>query len=254
MYILRIIARLDIKGPNLIKGINFEGLKVVGDPNKFALDYYKDGADEIIFMDIVASLYNRNSLHDIIKSTCKNIFIPITVGGGIRTIDDALKIFDSGADKISVNTRAVQNPDLISVLSKRFGSQSIVLSVEAKKVAEKKWEPYIESGREKTNLDVIEWVKKGSDLGAGEILLTSVDMEGTCKGFDTELIYEVSKNVSIPIIASGGFGEKKDLEKAHKAGADSIAIGHMLHYNKLNLRQIRDYALNASIKVRKYAQ
>ena len=251
---MRLIARLDIKGPNLIKGINLEGLKVLGDPNKFALNYYNDGADELIFMDIVASLYNRNSLHDIIQSTCKNIFIPITVGGGIRSVDDALKIFDSGADKISLNTKAVQNPNLINILSKRFGSQSIVLSVEAKKISDKKWEPYIESGREKTNLDAIEWIKKGSDLGAGEILLTSVDMEGTCKGFDTELINKVSNKISIPIIASGGFGEVKDLEKAYSAGADSIAIGHMLNYNKLNLRDIRKHALKSSIKVRKFAQ
>ena len=251
---MRIIARLDVKGPNLIKSINLEGLKVMGDPNNFAKKYYQEGADELIFMDLVASLYNRNSLHEIIKLTSKDVFIPLTVGGGIRSLEDALKIFDSGADKISINTRAIQDPKLVGSLSKRFGSQAVVLSVEAKKMSDNKWEAYIESGREKTDLDVIDWVKKATDLGAGEILLTSVDREGTCKGFDTELINSVSKITSIPIIASGGFGKIEDLELATKAGADAVAIAHMLHYKKLNLREIRDHLLKKNIKVRKFNQ
>ena len=251
---MRIIGRLDIKGPNLIKAINLEGLRVVGNPNDFAVEYYKNGADELIFMDIVASLYNRNSLHDIIKLASKNIFIPFTVGGGIRSLDDALKIFDSGADKIAINTRAVQEPELINTLSKRFGSQAIVLSIEAKKISENKWEAYIESGREKTNLDVLNWAKKAADLGAGEILLTSVDKEGTCKGFDTDLIYSVSNSVNIPIIASGGFGDKKDLKAAEESGADAIAIAHMLHYKKLSIKDVRKYAIDNEVKVRKFNQ
>ena len=152
---MRIIARLDVKGPNLIKSINLEGLRVMGNPNDFAKKYYREGADELIFMDLVASLYNRNSLHEIIKLACEDIFIPFTVGGGIRSLDDALKIFDSGADKISLNTNAVQNPNILSILSKRFGSQAIVLSVEAKKKQKEKWDVYVESGREKTDLDVV---------------------------------------------------------------------------------------------------
>lgn len=251
---MRIIARLDIKGPNLIKAINLEGLKVVGNPNDFAIEYYKGGADELIFMDMVASLYNRNSLHEIIKLASEKIFIPFTVGGGIRSVDDALKIFDSGADKIAINTRAVQEPKLINTLSKRFGSQAVILSVEAKKISEKKWEAYVETGREKTNLDVIDWVKKAADFGAGEVLLTSVDQEGTRKGFDNELIKSVSHSVNIPVIASGGFGDTKNIKEAEKAGANGVAIAHMLHYKKMTIREIRQYAIDNEIKVRNFNQ
>lgn len=251
---MRIIARLDIKGPNLIKGINLEGLRVLGNPNEFAIEHYKNGADELIFMDLVASLYNRNSLHDIIKTASKNIFIPFTVGGGIRSVEDAVKIFESGADKIAINTKAIQNPSLIKELVKKFGSQAVVLSVEAKKVSNNKWEPYIETGREKTELDLVEWIKRATELGAGEILLTSVDKEGTCEGFDLDLIFEVSKNTSVPIIASGGFGNLDDLELADKAGADAIAVAHKIHYKKLSLRQIRSFALEKKISVRNFAQ
>ena len=251
---MRIIGRLDIKGPNLIKSINLEGLRIVGNPNDFAVQYYKNGADELIFMDIVASLYNRNSLHEIIKLATKKIFIPFTVGGGIRSVDDALKIFDSGADKIAINTRAVQEPKLINTLSKRFGSQAVVLSVEAKNISENKWEAYVESGRERTNLDVINWVKKAADLGAGEVLLTSVDNEGTCKGFDNKLSSSVSNSVNIPIIASGGFGDTNDIKEAEKAGANGIAIAHMLHYKKMTIREIRQYAIDSKIKVRNFNQ
>tara|TARA_B100000029_G_scaffold513034_1_gene611347 strand:- start:202 stop:957 length:756 start_codon:yes stop_codon:yes gene_type:complete len=251
---MRIIARLDIKGPNLIKGINLEGLRVLGDPNKFAIKYYSEGADELIFMDLVASLYNRNSLHEIIKLACRNIFIPFTVGGGIRSVDDASKIFDSGADKVAINTAAVKNPNIIQELSKRFGSQAIVLSVEAKKKENMKWEVYIESGRESTGIDVIDWVKKGAELGAGELLLTSVDMEGTTKGFDIELLKLVSNEIKIPVIASGGFGKLDDLNLALKAGSDAVSIAHMLHYKKLRLQEIRDYALKLKLDVRKFNQ
>jgi imidazole glycerol-phosphate synthase subunit HisF len=248
---MRIIPRLDIKGPNLIKSVNLEGLRVIGDPNKHAIKYYESGADELIFLDLVASLYNRNSLHNIIETACKNIFIPFTVGGGIRTVEDALKIFDSGADKISLNTKAVQNPKLISDLSKKFGSQAVVVSVEAKRFNDK-WKIYIEAGKEKTNIDVIEWVKRLTDLGAGEILLTSIDKEGTCSGFDLELINAISKVTSLPIIASGGFGKLEDLNLASEAGADAVAIAHMLHYKKLTIEKIREQALETKIEIRKF--
>ncbi len=250
---MRIIPRLDIKGSNLIKCVNLEGLRVVGDPNKYAIDYYKNGADELIFLDIVASLYSRNSLHNIIKTACKNIFIPFTVGGGIRSVDDALKIFDSGADKISLNTKAVQNPKLISDLSKRFGSQSVVASIEAKKF-DKKWKIYIEAGKEQTNQDAIDWAKKVSDLGAGEILLTSIDNEGTCLGYDLDLINSVSNATTIPVIASGGFGKLNDLNLASQAGADAISVAHMLHYKKISISEIREKAIESNIKVRKFNQ
>ena len=252
---MRIIARLDVKGPNLIKSINLEGLRVMGNPNDFAKKYYKEGADELIFMDLVASLYNRNSLHDIIKLACEDIFIPFTVGGGIRSLDDALKIFDSGADKISIHTNAVQNPNILSILSKRFGSQAIVLSVEAKKNQKEKWDDYVESGREKTDLDVVEWVKKAQDLGIGEILLTSVDKEGTTEGFDIDLITAVTDVVDVPVIASGGFGKLNDVEQAVKiGGADAIALAHVLHYEKISLRDIRNKAIDLNLGVRKFNQ
>lgn len=252
---MRIIARLDIKNSNLIKSINFEGLRVVGDPNFYAKKYYNEGADELIFMDLVASLYNRNSLHEIIKKASKNIFIPLTVGGGVRSIDDALKIFDSGADKIAINTAAVKNPNLISKLANRFGSQAIVISIEAKKKDQKTWEVYIESGREQTGLNVVNWAKKAIDLGCGEILLTSIDQEGTGNGFDESLLYTVTKNVNIPIIASGGFGKLEDLETAFiKSKVDAVAIADAIHYEKISLRQIRDKALDLNLNVRNFDQ
>ena len=204
----------------------------MGDPNKFAIKYYSEGADELIFMDLVASLYNRNSLHEIIKLACRNIFIPFTVGGGIRSVDDASKIFDSGADKVAINTAAVKNPNIIQELSKRFGSQAIVLSVEAKKKENMKWEVYIESGRESTGIDVIDWVKKGAELGAGELLLTSVDMEGTTKGFDIELYEKASKICSIPLLAHGGAKKPDDVyEVFTKTDIDDAVIASAFHFN-----------------------
>jgi len=249
---MRIIARLDVKNSNLIKSRNLEGLRVVGDPNIFASKYYSEGADEIIFMDLVASLYNRNSLYEIIKIASQNIFIPFTVGGGIRSIDDALKIFDSGADKIAINTAAVKDPNLISILSKRFGSQAIVLSIEAKKIAENKWENYIECGRQDTGIDVVEWAKKNADLGAGEILLTSIDREGTSKGFDYDLIKSVTDSVNIPILASGGFGSLNDIEKISNLDIKGIVIADAIHFNKINLSSIRKKAKNVGFKVRNF--
>lgn len=248
---MRIISRLDIKNQNLIKGINLEGLKIVGEPNKFALKYYNEGIDEILFMDVVASLYGRNNLFDIISKASKDIFIPITVGGGIRSIDDATIAFKSGADKVAINTAAVENNNLINQLSEKFGSQSIVLSVEAKKIKKNCWEVFTNNGRQETGLNVIEWVKNCEKRGAGEILLTSVDMEGTRKGFDYELFSQVSKSIKIPIIASGGFGKPSDLSKLNKISkVDAIAVAYALHYNTCSLSEIRSEALRSKIKVR----
>ena len=247
------MARLDIKGENLIKTIQLEGLRVVGSPKDFALDYYKQGVDELIFMDSVASLYGRNHLKELLKEVAKNIFIPITVGGGIRTLDDALQILRSGADKIAVNTAAVLNPNLISEISTNFGNQCMVLSVEAKRSRNLNWEVYINNGREHTGLSVIEWIKKGVDLGAGEIFLTSVDNEGTRKGFDLELIKTVSNEVNVPIIASGGMGCFEDFEKViNYAKADAIAMSGVLHYKRLSISEIRKYALDNNFNVRVY--
>ena len=239
MYIPRFIPRLDIKNENLIKGIQLEGLRVIGDPNKFAVKYYKEGADELLFMDTVASLYGRNNLTDVIKKTAKNVFIPITVGGGIRTLKDAEKILRNGADKFAINTAAIKNPKLITNLAKQFGSQCVVLSVEAKKINTNKWEVFTHNGREKTGIDVIEWVKKSTNLGAGEVLLTSVDCDGTKKGFDVALIESVSKICKIPLIVSGGLGSLADINHIKKLNINGICAGSSLHYNLLQISQIK---------------
>lgn len=249
---LRLIPRLDIKGPNLIKGIHLEGLRVVGDPQEFAIRYYQAGADELIYMDIVASLYGRNNLSDIIQRAADNVYIPITVGGGIRTIADARHLLRSGADKVAINTAAIARPELISEVAHRFGSQAMVLSVEAKQLAKGKWEAYTDNGRERTGLDVIEWVQRGVELGAGEILLTSVDREGTRKGFDLELVKAVSNSVSVPVIASGGMGSAEDLlAVVNLGGADGVAIADVLHYGRITLKELRQAALDANLGVRK---
>jgi cyclase len=250
---IRLIARLDIKGQNLIKGIHLEGLRVIGSPSKYAHKYYNQGADELIFMDTVASLYGRNHLADIIKSVAKDIFIPMTVGGGIRSLEDAIAILRLGADKVAVNTAAVTRPELISEISNALGSQAMVLSVEAKKIGKKKWEVYTDNGRESTGIDVIEWLVKGEGLGAGEVLLTSVDCEGTRKGFDLDLIKTATDSLSIPVIASGGMGKHKDLCDVVKiADADAIAMADILHFNRLTFDEIRKESTTSGITVRNY--
>ncbi len=248
---LRIIPRLDIKGPNLIKGVQLEGLRVMGDPQEFAIRYYEAGADELVYMDIVASLYGRNNLSDIIRRAADRVFIPITVGGGIRSVDDARHILRSGADKVAINTAAVARPELITEVSRRFGSQAMVLSIEAKQVAPGKWEAYTDNGRERTGLDVLEWICRGVELGAGEILLTSVDREGTRKGFDIELVRQVSAAVPVPVIASGGMGSIEHfIEAATTGGVDAVSMADVLHYNRIPLAAIRDAGRAAGLAVR----
>jgi cyclase len=249
---VRLIARLDIKGENLIKGIQLEGLRVIGPPNEYALKYYLQGADELIYMDCVASLYGRNHLSDIITAATKNIFVPITVGGGIRSVNDAFNILRAGADKVAINTAAVANPSLIENISRQFGSQCMVLSVEAKKVNDNKWEVYTDNGREKTGMDVVDWVKQGIDLGAGEILLTSVDKEGTGKGFDTSLVRSVTEQSMVPVIASGGMGSPEDLLEAINEGASAVAMADILHYGRSNINEVRKTARRAGFGVREY--
>ena len=250
---IRLIARLDIKGPNLIKGIQLEGLRVMGSPNEHALRYYLQGADELIYMDCVASLYGRNHLGDIVKAAARDIFVPMTVGGGIRSVDDATRILRVGADKVAVNTEAVANPQLITDIARRFGSQCMVLSIEAKQVGPDHWEVYTDNGREHTSLDVIEWVKRGVAMGAGEILLTSVDREGTRKGFDIALVRAVTAEVAVPVIASGGMGKPEDLLEVVRYGAaDAVAMADILHYKRAKISDIRAIAENAGLGVRHY--
>lgn len=247
----RIAARLDIKGPNLIKGVNLEGLRVIGDPQEFALSYYADGADELIYMDVVASLYGRNNLSDIIRRAADQVFIPITVGGGIRSIDDARHILRCGADKVAINTAAVAQPELIRNVSEMFGSQAMVLSIEAKKVGPGQWEAYTDNGRERTGLDVVAWAKQGVSLGAGEILITSIDHEGTRGGYEIDLVRQISNAVSVPVIASGGMGTTDHLVSvALEGGADAAAMADVLHYKRLSLIEIRAAAIANGLPVR----
>lgn len=248
---IRIIARLDIKNEHVIKGIHLEGLRKVGNPNKMATSYYDEGIDEIIFMDAVAAYYDRNSLSNVIEEACKNVFVPLTVGGGIRSIDDIQTALNSGADKVAINTKAIQEPSFLENASKIFGSQCIVSSIDAKKIATGKWEAYVDNGREPTGIDVIEWAKKVEELGAGEIMLTSIDMEGTKKGFDIELNKVISESVSIPVISCGGAGCNSDVEKLLSASnVDAIAVASLLHYNLSTINDLKQTLFNNEIKVR----
>ena len=235
---MRIIPRLDIKGPNLVKGIHLEGIKVVGKPDEKAQAYYEQGADELLYIDVVASLYGRNNLLDIVKKTASTIFIPLTVGGGIRSIEDIRNFLRAGADKVAINTEVVKNPSLITESAKLFGTQCIVISIEAQKTGDSKWEVLTENGREKSGLDVLEWAKKVADLGAGEILLTSIDREGTEKGYELDLIHNISTSVPIPVIACGGAGCEKDIIDAVIDGkADAVSMASILHYEKITIRE-----------------
>ncbi len=242
---IRLIGRLDIKGPNLIKGIRFEGLRVLGDPENFAVNYYKQGIDELMYIDTVASLYGRNNLLEFVKKVGKKVFIPMTVGGGIRSINDADEFLNSGADKVALNTAAVKEPKIITQISKRFGSQSVSLIVDAKKISKNKWEVYTLQGREKTKKDVIEWVKKATEYGVGEVLLTSIDQDGTLKGFDTDLIYEVDKVIDTPLVVGGGAGALKDIKKVLDISKKiNISIGTAIHKKILQIKEIKNYIKN----------
>ncbi len=252
----RLIARLDIKAPNLIKSIQLEGLRKMGDPNEFAQKYYNQGIDEIIYMDIVASLYNRNSLLDIVKRTSDCVFVPITVGGGIRTIQDAKNALSAGADKIAVNTAAINDENLISEIAAKFGSQCMVISIEAKANGinhngVKQYEAYTDNGRERTGKNVVEWALRAEKLGAGEILLTAVDNEGTRKGFDYDLIAQITAECKIPVIASGGCGKSADIVQAiNESHADAVAIADILHYNRAEIQEIKEFARQHGVAFR----
>lgn len=248
--LLRIIARLDVKGANLIKGMHLEGLRIVGDPQEFAQQYYQQGVDEIIYIDTVASLYGRNNLVEIVRRTAESIFVPITVGGGIRSVDDVRTLLRAGADKVAINTAATENPSLIEEVARSFGSQCVVLSIEAKR-RPGGWEALVNNGRDRTGRGVVEWAMEGVQRGAGEILLTSVDQEGTRKGFDLELIRAVATSVSVPVIASGGLGNAEDLVTVVQNGcADAVAVADALHYNRCSLSDLRRKAHSAGLEVR----
>jgi cyclase len=235
---VRIIPRLDIKGPNLVKGIHLEGLRVLGKPESYARHYYEHGADELFYMDAVASLYNRNSLLDIIRRTARDIAIPLTVGGGLRSVDDIREVLRAGADKVALNTSAIARPELIREASRRFGSSTIVISIEAIKQPDGSYEAYTNCGRDKTGVEVFAWALRAAELGAGEIVITSVDREGTGKGFDVELTRRVSQSVPIPVIAHGGAGKIEHVLDVITSGqADAVCVASCLHYDLV--RQIR---------------
>lgn len=235
MKYIRIIPRLDIKGPNLVKGIHLEGLRVLGKPESFARLYYEQGADEIIYQDTVASLYQRNNLTEIVTRTAENIFIPITVGGGIRSLSDISEILRSGADKVSINTAAIANPNFINQASQSFGSSTIVVAVETIKQSDGRYLAFTDNGREYTGVEVVSWVREAQERGAGEILLTSIDQEGTGNGFDIDLIKLVSDVATIPIVAHGGAGTISHIvDSIQLTGVDAVALASILHYTAIN--------------------
>lgn len=238
---IRVIPRLDIKGPNLVKGIHLEGLRVLGKPERFAKFYYENGADELMFMDVVASLYERNSLQEIITQTAKEIFIPLTVGGGLRSIEDINNVLRAGADKVALNTAAINDPNLIRKAAKKFGSSTIVVAIEAIKQDGGNYLAFTDNAREYTGKDVVEWAQTIEEMGAGEICLTSVDREGTGQGYDLDLIKRVSDVVSIPVIAHGGAGKAEDVSSAiNKGGADAVTMASILHYDFIENHRMQD--------------
>ena len=247
---IRLIARLDVKGENLIKGIHLEGLRIIGSPSEYAKKYYEQGADEIIYMDIVASLYGRSNLIDIVSRTAHDVFVPLTVGGGVRTVDDVGDLLRAGADKVAINTAAVNKPELITEVSRKFGSQCMVLSIEAMRHGENNWEIYTDCGREKSGIDAVEWAIKAAKLGAGELLVTSINQEGTRNGFDNELINIISNSVNIPVIASGGYGEPEHLRDAVESGADAVAFADALHFSRVSFDEIRRIGNTFNISTR----
>jgi len=234
MIHIRVIPRLDIKGDNLVKGIHFEGLRVLGKPEHFARHYYENGADELIYMDAVASLYGRNSLLHIVERTSKEIFIPLCVGGGLRSLDDIRAVLRAGADKVSINTHAVKNPQFIQEAARAFGSSTILVSIEAIKKPDGSYEAYTDFGREHSKLDAVAWAIRAAELGAGELMVTAIDREGTGKGFDLELTQRIAAAVGIPVIAAGGAGKLEHYAQVVTEGnADAVCSAAMLHYHCL---------------------
>ncbi|MGL5648125.1 MAG: imidazole glycerol phosphate synthase subunit HisF [Clostridium sp.] len=252
MHTKRIIPCLDVKNGEVVKGINFIELKTVGDPVSLAKFYNEQGADELVFLDITASYEDRGIMRKVVEKVAKEIFIPFTVGGGIRTIEDIKEILRAGADKISLNSAAVKNKELIKEGAKIFGSQCIVVAIDGKLREDKLgWNVYINGGRVDTGLDLIEWVKEITSLGCGEILLTSMDADGTKKGFDIEMLKEVRKNTNVPVIASGGCGNLEHFYEVLKNDvSDAALVASLFHYGELTIKEVKTYLKEKKIKVR----
>jgi len=251
MLAKRIIPCLDVKNGRVVKGVHFKNLRDAGDPVENATFYSKEGADELVFLDITATIENRKTVVEMVKSTARKVFIPFTVGGGIRGIKDIEILLKSGADKISINTAAVKNPKLIEEASHKFGSQCIVVAIDAKRITRCQWEVYINAGNTQTGIDAVKWAKKVEKLGAGEILLTSMDRDGTKDGYDIELTRAISEAVNIPVIASGGAGNLKHLYEALTKGkADAVLAASIFHYRTYTIRQTKEYLKKRGIPVR----
>lgn len=252
MLAKRIIPCLDVHDGRVVKGTNFIHLRDAGDPVELAALYDKEGADELVFLDISASAEGRATMLEVVKRTAEEVFIPFTIGGGLRTIEDIRRMLRAGADKVSLNTAAVQNPDLVQEGALAFGSQCIVVAIDARKVGEGRWEVYTHGGRTPTGMDVLEWACKVQELGAGEILLTSMDRDGTKEGYDNELNRTISRAVSIPLIASGGVGNLEHMADGLTEGeADAVLAASIFHYREYSIGEAKDYLLSRGIPVRK---
>lgn len=250
MYAKRIIPCLDVNNGRVVKGVNFVNLIDAGDPVETAKAYNKAGADELVFLDITASSDNRGTVIDMVERVASEVFIPFTVGGGIRTVENFREILNAGADKVSVNSSAIKNPSLITEAAMKFGSQCVVCAIDAKRNGES-WDVYLNGGRVNTGLDAIEWAKKAVELGAGEILLTSMDCDGTKAGYDIELTRKISESVDVPVIASGGAGKMEHFYDAfEKAKADAVLAASLFHFNEIKIKDLKDYLKNKGISVR----
>lgn len=252
MHTKRIIPCLDVKDGRVVKGINFVNLVDAGDAVEQAVLYDKEGADELVFLDITASSDNRNTVVDMVRAVANKLFIPFTVGGGIRTVDDFKKLLREGADKVAVNSAAIMNPKLISEASDKFGSQCVVVAIDAKRKADNTgWTIYKNGGRVDMGIDAVEWAVKACELGAGEILLTSMDCDGTKNGFDCELTRAISDRVNVPVIASGGAGRLEHFKEAFEKGhADAALAASLFHFNELRIGQVKEYLHKENISVR----
>ncbi|SDU50095.1 imidazole glycerol phosphate synthase subunit HisF [Gordonia westfalica] len=252
----RVIPCLDVDDGRVVKGVNFENLRDAGDPVELAERYDREGADELTFLDVTASSSGRSTMIDVVKRTADQVFIPLTVGGGIRTVDDVDIMLRAGADKVSVNTAAIARPEVLGEMSRRFGSQCIVLSVDARTVPEGSeptpsgWEVTTHGGRKGTGIDAIEWARRGQDLGVGEILLNSMDADGTKQGFDLRMLKAVREAVQVPVIASGGAGRVEDFAPAVQAGADAVLAASVFHFGELTIHEVKAAMADAGITVR----
>ena len=251
MLAKRIIPCLDVNKGRVVKGVNFVNLIDAGDPVEAAKAYDEAGADELVFLDITASSEDRDIILDVVKATAETVFMPLTVGGGVRTLEDVRRLLESGADKVSINTAAVKEPILVEEAANRFGSSTIVVAIDAKRVGENKWEVYINGGRTPTGKDAVEWAKAVETLGAGEILLTSMDKDGTKSGYDIELTRAISEAVNIPVIASGGAGNKQHFLEAFTEGkADAALAASLFHFKELTIQEVKEYIKENNVVVR----